>query len=258
MQSKNINTIQITFNLPLHPGLISKWRGAVIEAVGVEKDWLHNHYNILHNTVGEGNFEDTDIQQEAVSTEPLVFTENKLYHRYPLVQYRAVKGKAAIFAMGEGIDAISKWLFSNKSDFRFNGKEYHLKIDNIQEGACSMELHTEQCFTYRLLDWIALNEKYYAQWRAADNLIQRVELLNHLLNTHIMTFTRGVSFDNESRIEAQLLNLTSMKKVSMHNMNRIAFNVLFRSNLLLPDFIALGRATAFGFGRTQGIEKPFF
>ncbi len=255
---KFINTLQVTFNLPLHPHQIPQWRGAVIEAAGLEHDLLHNHNNkVEQKRLSSSNGSIFDGGDTLTLAKAILSGRKSNLHRYPLVQYRSEKGKACIFAMGEGVEVIRQWLLNNKERFWMNKREHNLMIKGLQEDQFEIKM-SDKLHTYRLMDWLALNEDYYPKWRAADRLTKKVEILESALIAHLMTFARGIDWQVPSRVNAHLFNLTSMRKVRMHDMDRIAFNVLFRANVVLPPGIALGRAVAFGYGLSMPVKKEVF
>ena len=254
---KSINTLTVTFNLPLYPHQIPQWRGAVIEAAGIENDLLHNHNNKVEQKQMAANGTVYDNGDTLTLTKAILSGKKSNIHRYPLVHYRSVKGKASIFAIGDGVEIIRRWLLQKNDQFVMNRQTHHLMIKGFQEDQFELKI-SNQLHTYRLMDWLALNEDYYKKWRAADRLNKRVEILESALTAHIMTFARGVDWQVPASIDAHLLNLTSMRKVSMHDMDRLAFNVLFRANVIFPAAMALGRAVAFGYGVQMPVRNEVF
>ena len=261
---KTITTLYLQFKLSLPPPQIPQWRGAVIESAGIEQDILHNHHNeklwVVPSPLKEYVEEKLTRKEIQTQTKPLAIhaelrqEQTKLYNRYPLVHYRSEKGNAAIFAMGKGTKIIRRWVLQKTDNFMLRGRKYNLLIKNLSENQFNLRLSTK-LHTYRLLDYIALNERNHQRWQKADRLSKRIQILEEVLTGHILAFAEGANWQIPAHIEVQLLNLKAMRKVKMHKMDRIAFNLLFRSNVILPSRIALGRSVAFGFGVVQPVKK---
>ncbi len=214
------STLFVQFDLPLYPRQIAQWRGMVSESAGWSNDLFHNHQN-------------SDAHQ-------YIF-------RYPLIQYRSVRGKAALWAIGPGVEAVRQWVGHNGKIKTRNESVISLRIIDLLEQQHRLQM-TDSLQTYRLMDWIALNEANYQRWKNTDTLVGRVRLLDEILAGQLLGFATALHWQLPQRLEARLLNLKKMRTVKLHDFQAIAFNVLYRTNLMLPTAIALGRGKAFGFG----------
>jgi len=218
------------FDLPLFPREIRAWRGTIAESAGLEVDLFHNHNN-----------------EEKTKGENIV--------RYPLIQYRSWNNKAAIWACGAGVKAARKWI--NKVDlatFNIGGRKRRVKITDISDDDYTIQISPNP-ITYRLNDWIALNQENYKRWQQADDLIERTKIMNEVLEGQLLGFARAVGYELPERLEARVLNIRSTKPVKVHDYQVIAFNILYRTNLVLPPRIALGRHKAFGFGVQMPVKN---
>lgn len=244
MSKTNIKTLTVQFSLPLRPNQIAQWRGAVAEAAGWEQDLFHNHAALevvppepetLSGSEGE-----TLVQARAT-------LQDRYQYRLPLIYYRVQDRKATIFAMGQGVDALRRWLLTRDSAFQIGGRTVDLLIEGMQEKIHPLGLQTEmRC--YRLMDYLPLNQDNYAQWRKEKALRARVALLDRCLAGHLVNFAHGIDWRIPGRFEAELVTIREMRAVRHHGIQHLAFNLLVQTNLVLPPQIALGRGTAFGFG----------
>ena len=224
-----VSTIQLNFNLPLTPAQIPAWRGAVAASAGWDKDAFHNHQG-----------------SQSAKT---------VHYRYPQVHYRSEGGRAAIWAWGDGVTAVQQWI--NNTDlaaFRMNGKPCPLMLTNFQQQDQPLA-QTSEWYTYRLLDWLALNQDNYTRWQALPTLMPRIRLLEEILTGQILGFATANDWQVPERFTAELVNLKRIRPVKVHGDRRMAFNVLFRAPLRLPSGMALGRSVAFGFGVQMPIRS---
>jgi hypothetical protein len=221
MQNKLIRTLSLTFNLPIWGREVGRWRGAFIEMAGWEEDLCHNHKG-----------------------------EDGYHYRYPLVQYRCHRGKAAIFAVNEGVDALQRVLSSSDWNLNWDGQAHHLQIEDLKmdEHYLRMLKQPKQFF---LRHWMALNEENYKKWKACTGLVPKVNLLQKLLENHVMASLWGLGWMPEERVEVQLQELERTKAVVYQGTKLMAFDVLFTSNVLLAKGQGIGKGVSHGFGAVE-------
>ncbi|MCB9352680.1 MAG: hypothetical protein H6573_35140 [Lewinellaceae bacterium] len=215
----NLRLLHLTFDLPLYPRQLPQWRGAFNEMAGWENHLLHNHKG-----------------------------EKEAYHyRFPLVHYRMWRGKAAVTAINEGIEAVQEALAANSWDINWEGEQKTLQVEglNMKEHDLRMLPHPK---TYRLFNWLALNQENYEKWQHSKSLVQRAALLENILAGHILGFCTAMGYRLPERLEVNLHEIQFMKKVRLHGNPMIAFNITYDANVLLPSGIALGRGVSTGFG----------
>lgn len=227
-ETRQVKTLSISFNLPLYASEIPQWRGAFIEMGAFGNDLFHNHNNAPDNTY------------------------SKYHYRYPLIQYRLQQGKAAIFAIGAGVQALQKVLATSDWVVTWKGRKRHLQIEDLRTSTFDLEV-TNQVQHYKLYDWVALNEENYEKWQSCTNLLQRVTLLEGLLNNHLMSFCYGIDWKPKKQLEVALQNIESTQNIRLYDSKLLAFTVDFTTKLQLPHYIGIGKAVAQGFGKVRPI-----
>lgn len=219
--STQINTLLLSFKLPIYPRQIPAWRGAFIEMAGWEADLLHNHQN---NEDAQG-----------------------FIYRYPLVQYRVRNGLASIFALNEGIEAVQQVLFSKKWEVNWRGRPTGLIIDNQPERQShTLELGGTQ--RYHVHQYLALNAENYQEWQRSSSLVQRAQLLERVLRGHLLSCMWGLGWKGTEQVQVQLQEIRRTTPVPYHGQELLAFDLVFDTNVALPPGIAIGKAVSHGFG----------
>ena len=213
-----LRLLHLTFDLPIYPRQLSQWRGAFIAMGGWENDLFHNHNG-----------------------------DEALFHRYPLVQYRVMDGKAGIFAIGEAVDALQAILTDNEWEIQWQGKPRGLRIEHLQMDTHHLRM-LEQPKTYQGFDWLALNQKSYEKWRQCKNLAERAVLLENILANQIQCFLEVMGWPPPEPLEVNLQQINHMQQVKSFGNAMIAFNITYEANVFLPPFIGLGRSASLGFG----------
>lgn len=215
-----IRLLEACFSLPLTSAQIPQWRGAFAEWAGLENDLFHNH----------------------------VVGQEEYYRRYPLVQYRSVRGKAAIVAVNEGVEAVSSLLQrSGEWQVRWNDTPTPLRIEHLHMDTSPLGLLPE-LREYRLLRWLALNADNYRTWQQLGTFRERVELLDRALAANLLSLCTGLHWQVPRRFEAHLTLVEHIGTAKVHGQELITFDCNFATDLLLPSRLSIGKSASHGFG----------
>jgi len=258
-----IRTLQVSFDLPIFPRQIPQWRGAFVEFAGIENDLFHNHKNDEFDLKTELEMMEasdpsqisTSQEPVASSTPPILLSSSTYHYRYPLIQYRMRRNHAAIFAINDGIEALQTTLSSRSWGINWEGEPRQLQITGMEMNEYHLRMLARPK-TYRLYKWLALNEKNYKAWLACGNLVERIQLLERILNSHLLAFARSVGWRLPERLKVSIKNIQQVSKVRCHNTPLLAFSVTYTANALLPPHIALGKAVSHGFGWQRPVRLP--
>lgn len=269
MKSKNINTLKVQFSLPLRPQQIPQWRGAVAESAGWKNDLFHNHNN---NGKVYLNKEKALVQSPALVMlvpngyqtipEPVhaqaissrVSPSSGLLYRYPLIHYRVIKGRAAIFGLSEGAEAIRHWLLKHSGTLQMGGRDYDLYIDGMKEQPHELRM-LPYMQGYRLMDYVPLNQENYRIWQKAQNYHARIDLLERMLTGHIISFANAAAWRIPERFKVEIMLVNDTRSIKLHGVSRLAFNLIYKTNIDLAPGIALGRGISHGFGTQMPTRK---
>lgn len=218
LMNLEVQTLSVLFNLPVKKREINQWRGAFIEMGGWEDSLFHNHK-----------------------------TKDTYHYRYPLIQYRAVNSRAALFAIGDGVPAFQSVLANNDWSVNWNGQKHPLQIVDLKSAKTDIEM-LDAPKTYRLRKWLALNQENYKRWQKTNSLIERVALLERVLVGQLLGFCTAIGYQLPERLDVCLEDINHIHKVQLHGNPMIAFDVNYSANILLPGGIALGKGKSVGFG----------
>lgn len=214
-----LQSLSATFSLPLRPQQVGRWRGAWAEMAGLEYDIFHNH------RVGEPG----------------------LHYRYPLVQYRSQRGLAAIVALNAATGEVREALNRRNWEINWDGAPLTLGLTDLRLVSHQLAM-ADTWQHYQLRGYLPFNDVNFGDWQAAPHLLARVEQLNRLLVTHLLGFAKGVGWHLSQRLEADITLLQHAYSQTLHEVRRPCFDLSFRTNLVLPPGIALGRGVSQGFG----------
>lgn len=213
-----LHIVVIQFANEIDSQRLVKFRGAVVAALE-EKDILfHNHDN------------------------------DRLRYAYPLIQYKCIHGKAAVVGIGKGVDVITNLL--DVQDFHFSiGKEtVEMKMEAVKSYDNEILLTEKPTCRYRLRNWLPLNTGNYAQFQNAVGLVERVMMLEDVLTGNILSFLKGNDIYIDRPIEVHITDIKGQHGVIYKKLRLMAFDIEFRTNISLPQYIGLGKSASVGYG----------
>lgn len=220
-----VRYLKVVFDLPLQPQEIPALRGALIEKLGRAQDLLHNHSD-------EGHI-----------------------HRYPLIQYKCLQGKAALIGLNQGADALQALFADPDRCIRFRDQPVTLQVQDLRMQQVVLRTWNKR-FHYRIHNWIALQDDAYTDYLGTDSLAKRAAILERRLQNTLVSLAKGLGWEADAPITAELTHFWQPHKVRFKGVVFLAFNAEFNTNVYLPDHVALGKAGAFGFGTIHPLQAP--
>ncbi len=208
----------ITFpELSLHPSAGHKLRGYF-------GTLFREHSPLLHNHLEDGS----------------------LRYRYPLVQYKVIDKIPCLIGLGEGAELLAS-LFTKVRELKLDDEVIPIHTKNIVsrqwQPEVGQDLHT---YAFKTL-WMGLNQKNYREYMKADEP-GRQQHLKRILIGNVLSFLKGLDIYLESA-QRLLVQLTvSPSKTRFKDQRMFAFSGRFTANILLPDYIGLGKSVSRGYG----------
>jgi hypothetical protein len=219
MLPTSIRVFSIQFDIPLAFQQIPQWRGAIAEHVGLQDDRFHNH---------QGD-------------------KDRFHYRYPTVFYRSQQGKAAIWAFGDGTEALKDLLLQSKPGFNLSGQPWDLKVSNVDLTLFQPRMSANPQ-SYFLKNWLALNEFNFKRWENLPNPEAKMLFLEQILASNIIAFAKAIQWQLPERLEVRIPQITRTTRAKHKGILMLAFDVLFEANLFLPFGLGIGKAVSHGYG----------
>jgi len=167
---------------------------------------------------------------------------------YPLIQYRSKQGKAIIQVFGAAIPIVEQWLGAADWQSWMSYKQVADKKVTTEEIAIS-----DRPIYYRLMDWLPLNDESYRRWSEAKTLRERTTILDQAITGHVRRLAQSfIKAQDWPEIIADICMIRKAKKVKGYHHSDLSLNVIFRTNVVLPPSLAIGRAVSLGYG-TQAL-----
>ena len=217
--SKYIRTLTITYDLPISQREIPLFRGAVIASLEHKDVLFHNHTG-----------------------------EETLRYSYPLIQYKPIHKKAAVMGIGKGIDDISQLLNIQDYNFQIGKKSVEMHIEAINAYDHEISLTQEANLRYRLRNWLPLNSNNYAQYQNTESMLERIIILERVLIGNILSFLKGIDLFLDNQIQLHITDITGQRPITYKRVKLMAFDIEFKANISLPQYMGVGKNASVGCG----------
>ncbi len=170
---------------------------------------------------------------------------DRLVYAYPRVQYRVIDGVVSLFGIAEGAKVVAEVADAFEELHLGNGVYQVLGRSKICRDA---ELGwTDHYVKYRFMTpWVAFNEDNKRRFLELSTWRERKNLLNRILTGNCLSMTKSLGYFVEKRLFVH--SFLEQEKVSFKQIGMSAFSGVFQANIILPDFVALGKAVSHGNG----------
>ena len=168
-------------------------------------------------------------------------------YKSPNIQYRVIDGNLSILGINEGGDILLKSIEKIKLDeIVLEGIDNKIKEKEIKITFPELEIQDER-YDYKFESfWIALNEENYKKYQKGEFS------LDNQLRNNILEFFKLSGVQAEKRIIA--LGEFEEHKIIEKDTTILGFTGTFKTNVNLPDLIALGKRKSVGFGIIKRIK----
>lgn len=218
-----IPTLTICFANNIRFAELNLFRGAVISKVPAELTLFHNH------------------------------TVHGFRYRYPLIQYKSIGGKAAIVCIGEGTDAIGNFFVNADFDLQIGTRAEHFAVERIDAQRVIIQPWQSE-FHYTLRKWLPLNQENHVQYQSLEGVAAKALFLQKILIGNILSMCTGLDIHIEEEITCEIVTLSEMKKYIYKGVSMFGFDIEFKTNLSLPNYIGLGKGVSLGYGMVHKIR----
>lgn len=217
MQPKPINILTIQFANEISQKEIPLFRGAVIHSLENESILYHNH---------EGD---------------------KFRYSYPLIQYKRIKGKAAIVCIGKGTESIQELFTSGQHLYQIGERTTEMQIESINVHQEFIG-YADKMVHYKLHNWLPLNSRNYQQFIHADSLADKVTILERVLTGNILSFLKGMDIHQEEQLTINITDIDNQHLTTYKKVKLMTFDIEFNANITLPPHVGIGKNASIGYG----------
>ena len=170
---------------------------------------------------------------------------------YPVIQFKRINGQAAIVCIGEGTEQIGGFFSAAIGKMK---NEEEIEIETLKADKITVKAWAGD-FTYSIRKYLPLSSEHYAEYLSIKNERLRRDFIGKILKANIQLFAKriGVGFDRE--VICVIKELEAKATVRYKNHSFASFDLIFSTNVSLPNFIGLGIGVSHGFGTVVRNEK---
>jgi hypothetical protein len=221
---KKIRLLDVAFENEILAWEVPAFRGAVIESAGRKNILFHNHEN------------------------------DKFVYSYPLIQYKRIGKRPHLICIDDGVDEIHKFFENIQEGVFLNERPYELKIGKLGLNTFTMQVW-DKAFRYNIFDWLPLNQENFNKFRILTDESEQIQFLNKILTGNILSFAKGINWEVDKPIITKIDKIVHRKSLRIKGVNREVFDVLFKTNVFLPNNIGLGKNCSLGFGIIKEVRR---
>ena len=192
-------------------------------------DFFKEHSPLLHNHMESG----------------------ELKYTYPLVQYKVVNQTPMLVGINEGGELLTR-LFTSIDHLDIDGETIPVTNKRIKNEMTRVGV-AEQLYEYNFATlWMALNQDNYATYMKKDEKARK-KMLERILTGNILSFYKSIDYHEKEKI--LVTTKLQQKTTQFKNKKMVAFTGGFTTNVILPDYIGLGKSVSRGFGTIQRVQQ---
>jgi hypothetical protein len=122
-----------------------------------------------------------------------------------------------------------------------------MKMDNVKVYDNEISIFDTIQY-YRIRNWLPLNSENYAKFQNADSLVERIQILERILAGNMLSFLKGIDIHLEEQMELHITSILDQRPAIYKRVKLMSFDIEFKTNLYLPQYIGIGKNASVGFG----------
>ena len=174
-------------------------------------------------------------------------TEDGYRYIYPNIQYKRIHGKAAIVCIGNGTESIGEFFTSGNYDFDINGTKTTFSIERVVAQETQVR-HIDGLIEYRLHSWLPFNQINYLAYNQLEGVVNKAKMMESILTGNILSMLKSQGIIVEKHIDVCITAVLKEKLLKYKNVRFSSYDIDFKTNLLLPNYIGIGKSASNGFG----------
>jgi len=175
-------------------------------------------------------------------------------YAYPLIQYKLIKNKAALVGINEGTTSIGMLLNNGRFHCVCGSRSMYMEIEQVKTGTHYIQTG-KISFTYQLRKWLPLNQDNFIEYQQLEGIAEKCIFLERILTGNILSMGKGLGIHFATKIQVKITNIITTRLLRYKKVKLMGFDIEFKTNVSLPDYIGLGKGTSIGFGTVAGTSE---
>ena len=171
---------------------------------------------------------------------------------YPLIQCKKLNGQAVIICIGEGTEAIGSFFASATGQLNVGDKV--LEIETVKAEKTIVQAWDND-FEFSIRKYLPFSYELYTEYQMINETNSRYRFMVKILKANILFFIKSIGIHADREIVCDVTVLEEKAKVKYKNHTFTSFDLRFRTNISLPNYIGLGIGVSHGFGTVARIRS---
>ena len=171
-----------------------------------------------------------------------------------MVQYKRINQCAAIVAIDSGADALGQFLSSGVTHLQIGEREDDFKVVDVKASNCLVQVWDGE-FEYHLRKWLPFNSENYKEYKSLEDPSDKVQFMERILVGNILSFAKGVGVSLESNVTCTIKSMDNQQLIKYKGVKMMSFDIVFKTNVTIPDFVGIGKGVSLGFGMVTMINN---
>jgi hypothetical protein len=169
-------------------------------------------------------------------------------YTYPKIQYKRIKGNAAIVCVNEGAEIIGNFFNEMPPSLQIGNKQELFEIESINAYLHLIQIW-DSLFEYNLSKWMPFNQDNYNKYSLLESITEKSKFLEDTLFGNFLSMTKGIGIQlSKSDIIAKITYVNDPIILKFKGVNMMTFNIIFKTNLYIPDYMGIGKGVSMGYG----------
>ena len=177
------------------------------------------------------------------------------HYCYPMIQCKRINGRAAIICIGEGTERIGGYFASANEPFLVDGKEVTKEVETVKAENNIVQAWDSE-FVFSIRKYLPLSNEFYTEYQNINETIQRRELIAKILKANILLFAQSIGIHFDREVICQVTDWEEKAMVKYKNHTFASFDLIFKTNISLPNYIGLGIGVSHGYGTVVKKSGP--
>lgn len=178
-----------------------------------------------------------------------------LAYSYPKVQYKIIDNHPAIVLIDISDKSLKDLHVEGSMNLSLNGRKQRFKLVDVVRQSYSPDISDTPKY-YELNSYLPFNETNREVYNSLVALTDRICKLEDIITANILSMFKGLGTQIEQQIEVAITDMRYPFTAKYKDVAFDAFNLRFVSNILLPDYIGLGKSPSVGFGTLKRVIGP--
>ena len=122
-----------------------------------------------------------------------------------------------------------------------------MEIDHVDARQTLVQVWDTE-FRYTLRKWLPLSSDNYRTYQSLEGIVEQCSFLQNILIGNILSFCKGVGITIAQEIKCVITQIMETRTYTYKGVKMQGFDVEFKTNVSLPDYIGLGKGVSLGFG----------